>query len=85
MISKEILEKLHEINLIVVDIIKKNYKEDIDFTPENFWYEVVVNGDGSLRLGFQSDIINNNSSPTHIQCENNEDFDRVKELLNNRL
>lgn len=83
LINKLILDQLQEINLIVIKLIKKNYNMEVDFPPEHYWYEVVVNSDGSLKLGFREDIMD--GSIKHIKCENMKDFESVKTILNDRL
>lgn len=87
MIDKKIMKQLHDINLMVIELIKKNYGSqiDADLPTEHFWYEVKINGDGSLRLGFQAHIINNDTDRTHICCENDKDFETVKTMLKERL
>ena len=85
MISKKIMKHLHDINLMVIELINKNYGHVSDMPTEPFWYEVKINGDGSLRLGFQAHIIDNSTERTHIQCSNNKDFETVKTMLKQRL
>jgi len=87
MIAKTIMEQLHDINSMVIELIAKNYlgQSKDNLSKDEFWYEVRINSDGSLRLGFQAHIINNNTEKTYIQCSNNKDFEKVKKMLNERL
>lgn len=82
MVSKLILDQLQEINLIVIELINKYHGINIDVF-DKYWYEVVINSDGSLRLGFQVDVMDN--SIKHIRCENMKDFESIKDLLRMRL
>jgi len=83
MVSKLILEQLQEINLIVIKLIKQNYAIDVDYPPEHYWYEVIINSDGSLKLGFRENILDTDIK--YIKCDNMKDFETVKELLNNKV
>lgn len=81
MIDKSLSIKLQEINLIVIDLIRKYHKVDIT-NVNKYWYEIIINFDGSLRLGFKGSIMAND---TNIQCKSLEDFESVKDILKYRL
>ena len=84
MINTLILEQLQEINLLVIDIIKKEYGE-IKKIEDDFYFQVRLNKDGSLRLGFQSLIFDNTGKHKFIDCESSSDFEYIKTTLRERL